>query len=259
MGDERGGWRLSHVWSLGEYERIAERFGPIHDELVASLAPRPRLRWLDVATGTGEVALRAARAGAEVAALDISERLLGEAREKAGAEGLAIDFELGDAQSLPYDEGEFDVVSSCFGVIFAPDRHAAAGELRRVCRPGGRLGLTAWRPKPELRALYERFQERPPAADSDAWGEDAELQRLLGSAFELELSPGTWPLEGESPEAVFRFMAEAAPPLAAFLESLSEERLAEVREAFVDYWRRFEVDGAVREPRGYVLAVGRRR
>ncbi|MFN2468859.1 MAG: class I SAM-dependent methyltransferase [Gaiellaceae bacterium] len=223
------------------------------------LGPRPGLRWLDVATGTGEVALRAARAGAEVTALDISPRLLGEARRRAGAEDLSIGFDLGDAQELPYEDGGFDVVTSSFGVIFAPDRSAVARELGRVCRPRGRLGLTTWLPKPALTRLYERFQERPPAAESEAWGREEEVRGLLGRSFELETSTGTWALEGESPEAVYEFMADAAPPIAAFLGTLAAERRDEFREAFLEYWRGFEVEEGVREPREYLLVLGTRR
>src|SRR5918911_5325260 len=128
------------MWGGADYERIAQRFAPIHDELVARLAPSPGERWLDVGTGTGEVALRAARAGAEVTAIDISDELLDQARAKEGA--TSVRWELGDAQSLRFDDSAFDVVVSCFAVIFA-DQKAAAPELGRVCRSGGGGGAPA--------------------------------------------------------------------------------------------------------------------
>src|SRR5919199_6307091 len=105
---------------------MAERFAPIHDELVARLSPARGERWLDLGTGTGEVALRAARAGAFVTALDIAPKLLAEARGKAVAAGLQIRFDEGDAQALPYADASFDVVSSSFGVVFPPDQEAVA-------------------------------------------------------------------------------------------------------------------------------------
>jgi SAM-dependent methyltransferase len=248
------------IWGAGAYERIAERLAPIHDELVARLRPVPGERWLDLGTGTGEVALRAARAGAEVTALDVAPRLLAEARRKAAAEGLEIRFDEGDAQALPYADAGFDVVSSNFGVVFGPDQEAVARELGRVCRPGGRVGLTAWRPKPLLKALYERFQDEPPASEHTDWGREERLHELLDPAFELELSAGTWHLEGASPEAVYEFMATSAPPTAAFLDRLPAERESEFRAALVGYWRRFaDAEGRVREPHDYVLAIGRRR
>src|SRR5205085_11163339 len=108
------------MWGAGTYERIAERFAPVHDELVRRLEPGPGIRWLDLATGTGEVALRAARAGGEVTGLDFAREMLARARPRSAAEGLDVRWELGDAQQLPFADASFDVVSSCFGVMFAP-------------------------------------------------------------------------------------------------------------------------------------------
>ncbi len=247
------------MWADADYERVAERFAAIHDELVAALEPAPGVRWLDVATGTGEVALRAARAGADVTGLDLSEGLLEQARAKVQAEGLPLTLDLGDAQALPYEDSSFDVVSSNFGVIFAPDHEAAANELARVCRGGGRLGVTVWRPKPALSALYERFQEEPPASQPEAWGDEERLRSLLGNAFELELHERVWSLEAESAEALWEFAAAAIPPLKAFAESLEATRRDEFRAAMVEYWRGFESDGEVSEPRPYLLVLGRRR
>jgi ubiquinone/menaquinone biosynthesis C-methylase UbiE len=248
------------IWEAGTYERIAVRFAPIHDELVSRLRPVRGERWLDLGTGTGEVALRAARAGAHVTALDISPKMLAAARAKAATEGVEIRFDEGDAQELPYADGSFDVVSSSFGVVFPPDQEAVARELGRVCRHGGRLGLTAWRPKPLLRALYARFQDEPSATDNTDWGREERLHELLDADFQLALSSGTWCLEGESAEAVYEFMAEAAPPMAIFLERLPPEREPELRAAFVEHWRRFaDAEGRVREPRDYLLVIGTRR
>jgi ubiquinone/menaquinone biosynthesis C-methylase UbiE len=248
------------IWAAGTYERIAERFAPIHDELVARLQPVPGEAWLDLATGTGEVALRAARAGAHVTALDISPKLLSEARRKAGAEGVEIRFDEGDAQALPYDDESFDVVSSNFGVVFPPDQEAVARELARVCRRGGRLGLTAWLPKPLLAAIYDRFQDDRPTTDNTDWGREERLHELLDASFDLELSSGTWHLEGESAEALYEFMASSAPPTASFLERLPAEREPEFRAALVEHWRRFaDAEGRVREPRKYLLVIGTRR
>jgi ubiquinone/menaquinone biosynthesis C-methylase UbiE len=135
---------LADTWSGASYERIAETFTAIHDRLVGALAIEPGVRVLDVACGTGGVALRAARAGASVVGIDISADQLAKARRAADNEGLAIRFDEGDCQELPYADAEFDAVASAFGVIFAPDQERAASELARVCRSGGRLALTAW-------------------------------------------------------------------------------------------------------------------
>src|SRR4029077_10911999 len=132
------------TWSGASYERMAETFTAIHDRVVETLAIEPGARVLDVACGTGGVALRAAQAGADVVGVDISADPLAKARAAAEAEGLAIRFDEGDCQELPYRGAEFDGVASAFGAIFAPDHERAAAELARACRPGGRLALTAW-------------------------------------------------------------------------------------------------------------------
>ena len=146
--------------------------------------------------------LRASRAGAEVIALDVAEAMLDVARTKPDAG--KIQFDLGDARTLPYDDARFDVVASNFGVIFVPDRDDVANELARVCRPGGRLGLTAWHRKPALDEIYERYG-RTSSVDPYVWSEPGELERLLGNAFDLELHERVWHLEGSSGGDVFEF------------------------------------------------------
>ncbi len=148
---------MSEVWSAGTYERLAARFAPVQDELVEALKIAPGDRILDLATGTGEVAIRAAARGAQVTGIDIAEPMLVKARRRAEEEGLHVAFDLGDVEYLPYDDGAFDVVLSNFGLIFAPDHANVAAELGRVTATGARLGFTAWKPNPKLGELYRRF------------------------------------------------------------------------------------------------------
>jgi SAM-dependent methyltransferase len=246
------------LWGSGEYELLARRLAPTHAELVAALGPQPGLRWLDVGTGTGEVALRAARAGASVTALDLAPALIEQARAKAEAEALDVRWEVGDAQALPYADAEFDVVSSSFAVIFAPDHDAVARELARVCRRGGRLGLTTWEPS-VLSDLYERFQDEPPPFDPEAWGREERVHELLGPYFAVTVERGIFHLEGTSPESLWDFMLRAAPPFKAFAERLAADRRRAFREAFLEHWEAHRVDGRVSEPRPYLLVVGTRR
>jgi ubiquinone/menaquinone biosynthesis C-methylase UbiE len=248
------------MWGSADYEQVAEQLGDIHDELVARLAPQSGERWLDVATGTGAVALRAARAGAEVSGLDISEPLLDQARDKAEREGLEIAFDLGDAQQLPYADASFDVVASSFGVIFAPDARRAAGELARVVRSAGRLGLTTWCPNPEIARIHERFLREKPAADMELWGRPERVRELLGDAFELDVTTRTSTQEAESPEELWELTATAVPPAKAFLATLDDESRDAYRTAMLEYWECFrQKDGSVSEPREYLLVLGTRR
>ena len=220
------------------------------------MRPRKGNAFLDVATGSGEVAIRAARAGAEVTGLDIAPGMLELARAKPGAD--AVRFDLGDARSLPYEDASFDIVASNFGVVFAPDQEVVASELTRVTRPGGRLGLTAWFAKPKLDEIYARFG-RTSTIDSYVWSQPDELERLLGDAFDLELHQRVWHLEGDSGESVFEFWSRAAPPTKAFLQRLDEQTRARVREALVEYWEGYRDGDRVRELRPYVLVLGTRR
>src|SRR5205085_19053 len=165
------------LWGGGDYHLVAERLAPFHEQLVTRLEPRAGERWLDVATGTAAVAIRAARAGAEVVGVD-TPALLEQARANAG--GLPIRWDEGDAQDLPYEDASFDVVASCFGVIFAPDDEAVARELARVCRRGGRLGLTAWRAEEGLRSVYERAEIGPQDPDPTRWSDESHVRGLLG-------------------------------------------------------------------------------
>jgi SAM-dependent methyltransferase len=244
----------AEMWGAADYEQVAKRFATIHDELVSRLSPRTGERWLDVATGTGEVALRAALAGAEVAGLDIAPRLLEQARAKSSH----VDWVEGDAQALPFEDGAFDVVSSCFGLIFAPDQQATAAELARVC--DGRIGLTVWRPNEGPHAIYAAFSgDQTAQPSSDDWGREDRLRELLGDAFDLELEERVWWLEGESPEDVFELMSNGAPPVKALFDSLESDRAAAFREAMLEHWSRFQTPEGVREPRRYLLVLGRRR
>jgi SAM-dependent methyltransferase len=246
------------MWGGADYDRVARQLAPIHDELVARLDPSSGERWLDVGTGTGEVALRAAQAGAEVTAVDISEGLLDIARGKPGAD--RVTWELGDAQALRFNDASFDVVVSCFAVIFAPDQDAAVGELERVCKPGGRLGLTSWRPEDGPHAIYQRFVPSDSVAVADQWGEEAHVHELLEGAFELEIDEGVWHLKADSPEAAWTLMSEGAPPVKALLATLEPAEATEFRAAMLERWAGLQTQGGgVDEPRRYLLVTGRRR
>ncbi len=253
--------RASVVWGAAPFERIVHLIAPLHDELVAKLEPRSGKRWLDVATGTGAVALRAARAGAEVTGLDIAPALLDTARRLADEERLSIRFDLGDAEALPYEDKSFDVVSSSLGAIFAPDHVAVARELARVCRTGGRLGLVAWGPNPEWEAVMADYRPppEPAAADPGDWGREEYVRARLEADFELEVETGTHYWLDESGEAAWQITLESCGPIKTMVESLEPERREELHRRWVEYQERYRVDGGVRVPQAYLLAIGLRR
>jgi SAM-dependent methyltransferase len=133
------------LYDRGAYEKFESSAADMHDHLVRVLGVRENERWIDVATGAGAIALRAARLGADVTGQDLSSRLIRIAAEKAASAGLSVRFEIGDCQQLPDRDEWYDVVSSSVGAMYAPDHRAVARQLARVLRKGGRLGLTAWR------------------------------------------------------------------------------------------------------------------
>jgi SAM-dependent methyltransferase len=242
------------LWGSAEYEQLAARFAPVHAALVERLRPQPGDRWLDVATGTGAVARLAAQAGADVAGIDIAPRMIEIARRSSDR----IRFEVGDAQALPYGDGSFDVVSSSFGVIFAPDHEAVAGELARVC--AGRLGLTTWLPDPDLRELYASFGlDSPEGRAPFEWGNEDYVRERLGAAFELEIEGDTWFLDAPSGEAVWELWSTSAPPFKAMVAGLPVPRRDEFRRAYIAYADSFPGSCGVRVPRDYLLILGRRR
>jgi len=241
------------VWSGASYERLAETFAPIHDRVVAALALEPGKRVLDVACGTGGVALRAGRLGADVTGIDISADQLAKARRAAEAEGLEIRFDEGDCQQLPYADTEFDAVASAFGAIFAPDHERTASELARVTRLGGRLALTAW-PKDAWSEVHARAgREWPAGEDARKWSEEGHVRRVLEDSFELEFEAGRWRVEADSAEALWELVSSSMPPLRAWIAGVDDEVRARAERVYLD----FLAPGVLE--RDYVLVLGTRR
>ena len=251
----------SEVWGTGTYERFAARLAPVQDQLVDLLRIGKGERVLDLATGTGEVAVRAARTGGVVTGIDIAEPMLAKARERAKEEGVEITFDLGDVEYLPYEDGCFDVVVSNFGVVFAPDHANVASELARVSCPGGRLGFSAWKPNPKLGELYRTFTEEPiEGREVYEWGREDHVEDMLGEHFELEYEDGTLWLEAESGEEIWKLFSESAPPVIALVKQLDRERREVFHRAFVELYESYSTpEGGVRAPRRYLMVLGRRK
>jgi SAM-dependent methyltransferase len=188
--------RQRRMWTSGDFSVIARQVVPASEALCEKVDPRPGQRVLDVACGSGNAALVAARRYCEVTGIDYVAALIERARQRAAAEGTEIQFEVGDAQDLPFPDASFDVVLSVFGVMFAPDQERAAREILRVCRPGGRIGLACWMPEGwggDLISAHARYLPPPPGLPPPMrWGTETGLADLLGpSVTSIEAAPRT--------------------------------------------------------------------
>jgi ubiquinone/menaquinone biosynthesis C-methylase UbiE len=177
--------RQQATWATGDFNELARQVMSISEDLCRAIDPHAGERVLDVACGSGNAALAAARRYCQVSAIDFVPALIERAKARALAEGTNIDFRVADAQGLPFDDASFDVVLSVFGVMFAPDQEKAASELLRVCRPGGRIGLASWMPEGvggDFFGAHARYVPPPPGLKPGVrWGTDAGLAELLGA------------------------------------------------------------------------------
>lgn len=206
--------RQQATWASGDYHLIGTQILIVSELLIETLDVHSNERVLDVATGSGNAAMAAARRGCATIGVDYVPALLERARRRTEAEGLTADYAHGDAEDLPFSDGAFDVVSSVFGAMFAPDQATTAAELSRVTRSGGRIGLVAHTPEGFIGQLFKVFARHvpPPAgvASPLLWGTEARLRELFGDAIA--------DLQVEKRHLVFRY---ASP------------------EAYIDYWTRY--------------------
>ncbi|MGH2896145.1 MAG: class I SAM-dependent methyltransferase [Solirubrobacteraceae bacterium] len=208
----------AEVWSSGDYAAVCDRMIPeLGARLVELAGVRAGHQVLDVAAGSGNAALRAARVGAVVTALDITPDLLEEGARRAGAAGVEVDWVEGDAQALPFADAGFDHVLSCVGVQFCADHDAVASELVRVCRPGGRITLISWTPEGFIGQVLAAVSRATGAAGSGAspldWGRESILRGWFEPAGDVMTRREDVNMPAESAVAWVDYMAAAYGPL----------------------------------------------
>lgn len=244
------------MWAWGDYPRIVhELVAPLGPVLVEAAGIRAGQRVLDVATGTGNAAVHAARAGADVLAADLTPELLEVGEREARGQGLTLRWEVADAEALPYPDGDFDAVLSCIGVMFAPHHRAAAAELARVCRPGGTIALLSWTPTGfvgEMFSTMKPYAAPPPAGvqPPPSWGSAEYVAQLLGDRADLvDAQTRTLRVEAFPTPESFRdgFKAWYGPTIGVYRQLAEDaERTAALDRGLADLARRYQDhDGAM--------------
>jgi SAM-dependent methyltransferase len=242
---------------------------PLGPRLVEACGIERGMRVLDVAAGTGNAAIPAARTGAEVTASDLTADWLAAGRRRAEAEGLELEWVEADAEQLPFPDAAFDVVMSSIGVMFARHHQQAADELVRVCRPGGTIGLLSWTPEGMLGALFRTmaaFAPPPPpgAQPPPLWGSEEHLRGLLGDRVELRtlerdvLEITAFARPGDYAEHFKRFYGPTIAVQAHARRTGREAELEAALDRFCAEWDR-GTPGRARFEKEYLLAVGTRR
>lgn len=221
------------VWALGDYHRFAKAtIWECGAELVEACGISPGQRVLDVAAGSGNTAIQAAQAGAAVVASDATSANFGAGQREADELGVALEWVEADAQRLPFDDDAFDVVTSSFGVMFAPDHRAAAAELIRVCKPGGTIGLLAFTPEglfTDFLGALAAYAPEPVGDPPPLWGSEEHVRDLFGDRVaELEMTRDRYTERAASPAAYAALFRETFGPVVAIFEGASDdvERLA---------------------------------
>ena len=175
------------MWALGDYPSVAAEIIPdLGGVLVEACGVGPGARVLDVAAGSGNATIPAALTGASVVACDLTPELFDSGREQAARHGVEVEWQEADTEALPFGDGEFDVVLSCVGVMFAPHHQTTADELTRVCRPGGTIGLLSWTPEGflgQMLATMKPYVPQPPpgAQPPPLWGDENHVRTLFGN------------------------------------------------------------------------------
>ncbi len=245
------------MWGSGNYAAVADRISVAGETVLDRAGVEPGMDLLDVACGTGNATIPAAREGARVKGLDFSPELLAIARERAADAMVEVDWIEGDAQELPFEDASFDRVISTFGHMFAPDHGRTAAEMLRVCRPGGAIATACWTPEGSIGRMFRTIAELVPPPPGGTppilWGTEDHQREFFGDA-EFERHEIEW--EDDSVESYAGFMLESFGPLLNARELLGE-REAELDEGF----RRFleaenlNEDGGLRFRGEYLLTV----
>jgi ubiquinone/menaquinone biosynthesis C-methylase UbiE len=257
--------RQQGAWASGNYAVVGTTLQIVGERLCESLDLRAGERVLDVAAGNGNATLAAARRWCEVTSTDYVPALLEQGRRRAEAEGLTVDFLPADAEALPFSDEHFDVVVSTFGVMFTPDQDKAAGEMLRVCKRGGRIGLANWTPDGFIGQLFKTIGRHvpPPAGvqPPSLWGTAARLEELFGASAGLSIGTQAFVFRYRSPGHWIDVFRNWYGPVHKAFGALTPEKQADLEKDLLDLISRFNraKDGTMVVPSDYLEVIATRR
>lgn len=255
------------TWATGDYDAMMRREGlyGVGERLTRTIGIAPDERVLDVACGTGNAAIPAAQAGGKVVGLDLTPELLDIAQKRADEVGVEVDLQAGDAEALPFEDASFDVVLSTFGCMFVPRHEVVAGELARVLRPGGRLGIVSWTPDGAMGDFFGTAGPHmpPPPSFVDpplAWGQQPYVQELFeGTGVSLRFATQDWEITHDSVDAAVECYTTMFGPLTSARHiAEAENRWPSFRGGLQALFERLDTSGGpqVVFPAEYLVVIG---
>jgi SAM-dependent methyltransferase len=254
--------RQRAMWAAGDYATLSDHIRDVGEQLVEKVGVGAGMQVLDVGCGTGNAAIPAARAEADVTGLDLVPELLEGGRRKAAIEGLDVEWVEGDAEALPFEADSYDRVLSTFGHMFAPRHRQAADEMARVCREGGVIGICCWTPEGVAGEIFRAtgsYMPPPPeyASPPILWGTEDHVREMFGSVardFAFERRDTT--LEWDSVEGFADYFSERFGPLVTARQMLGD-RFAELRADMVAIWSRRNAaeNGGFRLAQEYLVSI----
>lgn len=261
--------KAAATWSApGDlYDEISLGLAGAINHCINRLQIQPNEKVLDLACGTGWASrtIAALNKGARLFGVDIAHGLIESAKKLAKRSNLAIEYEVGDAEQLPYEDGTFDAVISSFGIMFASKPEAAAGELTRVVKHGGRFGILVWKPDSTVFEMFKVMKPYLPVPPTPAppspfaWGSRDRVKELLGEHWALRFEEGVSPFLAPSPEAAWELWTSIYGPTKMLTSNLPPDRMERFKSDMIDFHNRFKTELGVYKPREYLLAMGIRR